>query len=944
MAGGSEPPENSGSLMENTGVAEAPNGPGVADNADDWKRLGGEAYKAKEWQEAIRCYSAALDLVKEGGDMFVACANNRAACYVQLRNHLAAIKDASDVLKHQPANIKALMRRMVAYDETGKREEALADAAGVLTMEPKNAHALQIVDKKRASLTAKPYKPPSRAVEILCVFLFSEDRPLHCYACLRKLLSHVKECVLNVHVFWQASDPAITHSYQLLQTLHETSRAPHGGKITWCETSHQQLFPAFSRTINRMSVEGLQHVLLLSDTALFHTDLNATVALQVLEARNEAFTVRLDVNPRIDSFPEAELISSSPPMQLFAGDPDMVLWTRSYDKSKQAFEKVARESGWDAILPWTGTIIRVEHVQHFFSALLPPINNAKELDEKAADWLSRRQRMKRSELSHRSACYKHPILVTLDPDAFGDAKATDALLRGHLRRQFSGDSGLGRLARELGWKMEEVTKYFDGVEEAPKPEILEGILEPERYRGHYFTSVRVPVYPPTCGLPAEPVPSRPLVSWLVPVRNAESFILDCLESLEAQTGLPPNSYEVVLVNDNSEDASLKIMKGFAETRPHIRIIDNALQMGVAGSLCEGWPQCKGDFVARIDADDIAEPDRIVKQLRYMEQFPTISVVGGRTREFWTETRVCTVEKVAEKDDGRMVAVVWREDHGNQTSRKREQITLQQKKHEVLMVDGPAEYFGCRIMRIGDECLTLNPDGWRKALKAVQGKKGDVVMQRRDPPEPPRGSPAMHPLLVRATLLFEDCISGTTAMIRKSTFSSECPFPREEAETHWGWLNLGPKTHAANIGDALVMTRRHEANRGRNEELSRDIYESKQAAVQYHLTKTFGVEVDMHDAAALLNFRGPRTNHQGEKMMAVLQKVEHEYLSEFVRPKAAEAHDEFWRTFVEGQEMGVERAIRSLRLRYQALVDKEKETIQSVPEHSPRERRSRTPPR
>merc|ERR1719329_123327 len=85
----------------------------------------------------------------------MACLNNRAACYSQMKEHLKVVEDASLVIKAQPANIKALLRRMVAYDALGQQTKALEDAAGVLTMDPKNQHALQVVKKQRKGLTKK---------------------------------------------------------------------------------------------------------------------------------------------------------------------------------------------------------------------------------------------------------------------------------------------------------------------------------------------------------------------------------------------------------------------------------------------------------------------------------------------------------------------------------------------------------------------------------------------------------------------------------------------------------------------------------------------------------------------------------------------------------------------------------------------------------------------
>lgn len=918
-------------------------GPG---SAEVWKQRGGEAYKAKDWPEAVRCYSEALQCEGEG-DVVVACLNNRSACHAQLGDHAAVVADATAVVKRQPANIKALFRRMVALEALGQQEAALADAASVLTMEPKNAQALQVVANKRQSLTRKEGRggpgsagPARLPTQTLCILLFTEDRPLQCYACLKSLRRHMKNAILNVHVFWQASGKPHLQSYQLLQGLHDTSRLPNG-RVSWVDVSGGKLFQTFSRSVNRLSVEGQQHVLLLSDSVVFHSDVDASAAMTVLNERHEAFTFRLDVNPRIDYFPEADLYASAPQLQHFASDPRVLLWTRWYDASKPAYEAVPREAGWDSILDWTATVVRVEHVQHFFSALLPPLESVAELDRKAADWLSRRQRMKRSEISHRSACFAAPVLVALDPEDFGpDA---DRALRSHLLRRFgpgAGSERLGELAAQLKWRPQEVLDYFQGADAGTDAEAFGGLLAPECYREQYLRSVKVPVRLPPCRLPAALNPPGPLVTWLVPVRNAEGFASDCVASMLSQVGLGAGSYELVLVDDGSDDGTLALLRRLASEHPCIRLVENGVQLGVGGALREGWAQCRGDFVARLDADDEAEVDRLVKQLRYLEQHPTLSVLGGRTRSFWTEPRKCTIERTTEKEDGRVVAVAWREFVGNQTSRQREQLTFSERGGEVVVTEGSAEYLGSRVVRVGEVLLPLSPDKWRAALHAAQGGVAEVILHRRDPLEPPRGSRMLHPVLVRAMLLFEDCISETTATLRKSHFASGCPFQQEEAEGHWCWLSLSPNLHAANLADSLVRTRRHPGNRAQTSDSS--IYASKCAAIQHHLTRVHGVDVDLHDSAALLHFRGPRTTDQGKKLLQVLAVVERSLFSELVHPRQAKG--DFWRDFVQGREAGLEKAVVGLRARFKALADEVSNAITSAPEHSPRHHRSRTPPR
>eukprot|EP00927_Polykrikos_kofoidii_P065414 TRINITY_DN61170_c0_g1_i1.p1 TRINITY_DN61170_c0_g1~~TRINITY_DN61170_c0_g1_i1.p1 ORF type:complete len:952 (-),score=123.66 TRINITY_DN61170_c0_g1_i1:59-2554(-) len=831
---------------------------------------------------------------------------------------------------------------MVAFDRLGLQEQALEDAGAVLTMEPNNQHALLIVEKKRNSFkndgsTQTPQATDPENPERLHVLFFSENNPLQCYACLRSLLLHANGVCLSVDTFWCASEPACLESYQLLQTLPEISKGSQGS-VSWIDISGGQLFDAFARTINRHTAEGVAHVLLLSDTTLFHSDFDATAALNVLRSRSDVFAVRLDVNPRVEHFCESDLFSFVPQLQPFAKDDRILLWTRWYDKSKPAYEAVPRECGWNAILDWTASILRIDHVQHFFSALVPPPASVKDLDSQAADWLSRRQRMKQSEVCHRSACYARAIMVTLGKATFGDVATSDNLLRAHLMQIHSDDV---RFASKVGWTPEEVTSYFGRVRtKTISTSVLRGLCEPERYKLHYLSSSRAPKIPLEYALPKALDPPAPLVSWLVPARNAASFLRDCIRSIESQRGVTMSCCEVILVEDASDDETLALARCLAAQRPNMIVVENPTRQGVARCLREGWGYCRGEFVVRLDADDEAEPERLLTQLRYLEQHPTISVVGGQTREFWSEERKCMVDNVVEKTDGRAVVAVWRESHNRQTSRKRELLTLVERDGDVTLIDGPADYRGCRILRIDGNCLDTHEHDWRSCLRVAQGCGGEIILQRRDPLEPPTGVRFHHPILVRAALVFDDCICGTTTTLRRRHFFSGCPYKGEEAEGHWSWLSLKPDQHVANVGDVLVHSRRHERNRASIDQ--RGIYEDQCAAVQHFFRHVLRVvDFDMHDAAAVVRCRGPRTSIQGAKVLDALRQAENYFLNEYIRPST---HGDFWADFVQGDESALVQALLSFRLRFQAVADDVSTVITKVADHSPRQHRERELPR
>ena len=116
--------------------------------------------------------------------------------------------------------------------------------------------------------------------------------------------------------------------------------------------------------------------------------------------------------------------------------------------------------------------------------------------------------------------------------------------------------------------------------------------------------------------------NTPLISVLLPVFNAEEYIQEAIQSILQQSC---SDFELIIINDGSTDHSLAIIKTFTDKR--IVLIDQP-NKGLAAALNTGAAICKGNFIARMDADDISFPDRFQKQLNYLEKHPAISVVSS----------------------------------------------------------------------------------------------------------------------------------------------------------------------------------------------------------------------------------------------------------------------------------------------------------------------------
>jgi glycosyltransferase involved in cell wall biosynthesis len=107
----------------------------------------------------------------------------------------------------------------------------------------------------------------------------------------------------------------------------------------------------------------------------------------------------------------------------------------------------------------------------------------------------------------------------------------------------------------------------------------------------------------------------PNVSIVMPAFNAEKYISVAINSIIKQTY---EDFELIIVNDGSTDQTLDIITGFND--PRIILINNKKNVGLVNSLNIGLKFSNGNFIARMDADDISELDRLEVQLEYCEKY------------------------------------------------------------------------------------------------------------------------------------------------------------------------------------------------------------------------------------------------------------------------------------------------------------------------------------
>ncbi|MDD2366334.1 MAG: glycosyltransferase [Desulfuromonadaceae bacterium] len=117
--------------------------------------------------------------------------------------------------------------------------------------------------------------------------------------------------------------------------------------------------------------------------------------------------------------------------------------------------------------------------------------------------------------------------------------------------------------------------------------------------------------------------SHPRVSVLMPVYNAECYLRESIESILLQTF---HDFEFLIINDCSTDSSVSIIQSYSDSR--ICIIHNDNNIGVAASLNKGLSLAQGEYLVRMDADDISRAERLACQVDFMDSNPQIGVCGS----------------------------------------------------------------------------------------------------------------------------------------------------------------------------------------------------------------------------------------------------------------------------------------------------------------------------
>ncbi|RZJ85954.1 MAG: glycosyltransferase family 2 protein, partial [Hymenobacter sp.] len=120
--------------------------------------------------------------------------------------------------------------------------------------------------------------------------------------------------------------------------------------------------------------------------------------------------------------------------------------------------------------------------------------------------------------------------------------------------------------------------------------------------------------------------SAPLVTVLMGVYNTATYLREAIDSILNQTF---TDFEFLIYNDGSTDNTADVVRSY--TDPRIVFFDNPVNRSVSPNMNEGIDRARGRYILRMDGDDIAHPERIAKQVAYMEAHPEVGLCGSAVR-------------------------------------------------------------------------------------------------------------------------------------------------------------------------------------------------------------------------------------------------------------------------------------------------------------------------
>ena len=131
---------------------------------------------------------------------------------------------------------------------------------------------------------------------------------------------------------------------------------------------------------------------------------------------------------------------------------------------------------------------------------------------------------------------------------------------------------------------------------------------------------------------------RPRVSVVIPAYNRARYLPAAIGSVLGQSFA---DFELIVVDDGSTDDTAEVVRGIAD--PRLRLVTNPVSLGIAGARNRGLDHARGEYVAALDSDDAAYPQRLARQVAFLDARPDLALVGSWSS--WMDERGRTLGRV-----------------------------------------------------------------------------------------------------------------------------------------------------------------------------------------------------------------------------------------------------------------------------------------------------------
>lgn len=115
-----------------------------------------------------------------------------------------------------------------------------------------------------------------------------------------------------------------------------------------------------------------------------------------------------------------------------------------------------------------------------------------------------------------------------------------------------------------------------------------------------------------------------MISVVMSVYNAEKYLKEAIDSILNQTY---QDFEFIIINDCSTDSSYAILKDYEKRYKCVRLINNEVNLGLTKNLNKALALAEGEYIARMDADDISDLNRFQRQIDFFKSNATIDILG-----------------------------------------------------------------------------------------------------------------------------------------------------------------------------------------------------------------------------------------------------------------------------------------------------------------------------